>query len=298
MLYGITHAQARFLATLSNAEGILIAVRSRGAGAIEWIKKFGAYMKPEWIKTKNVNRYDVDYLGYAASDLDRVVIKTDLPTDAQVIARMDADGLNDPVTRAEILKRLSDAARPRTPAWTSAARAGSSRRRGPVSPSKTKFNWKDNGLDPYAKGKTTEAVFSIVDEAAAGQPDGLDRRRSKPRPITGDLDLVALTKADGTPLSNIVHERILRILQGPPMFIQHPETGTWIKKGAFDFPTKHSELSKDLPVQFAPDGLARMVKYNRGLSFFQSKLNYFIHWEGGYRHLDWLKLPGLAPATP
>ncbi len=45
------------------------------------------------------------------------------------------------------------------------------------------------------------------------------------------------------------------------MYIQHPETATWIKQGAFDFAKKHAELLKDLPVQFGADGVARVVQY-------------------------------------
>ena len=295
VLYGMTHAQARYLAVLAKTEGILIACRSRGAGALKWIEKHNALLKPEWIKTKNVNKYDVEYLGYLESDLDRVVIKTDLPSDNDVIAKLDADGVTDAEVRREVLQRLED----RRKELADPTEKGSSAwilekaRTGEVVESP--FNWKDNGLNPYAKGKTTKAKFSMVDEPPPGNlmvsVDG-----GPPRAITGDLDLVALTKADGTPLSNAVHERILRALQGPPMFIQHPETATWHKKGAFEFTAKHNELRKDLPVQFAPDGLARMVKYNSARSFFQSKLNYFVHWEGGYRHLDWLKVPGLGTA--
>jgi hypothetical protein len=294
-LYGLSHAQARFLAVLSKTEGILIAVRSRGSGALKWIEDFAAYVKPEWIKMKNVSHYDVEFLGYNAADLDRVVIKRDLPSELEVAERMTAAGVDDLEVRREVLERLKARQKelttdePGYANWLEAQAASGD-------PYKTKFNWGDNGLDPYAKGKKTEARFVIADDPPPGNLmvsiDG-----GPPRPITGDIDLVGLTKADGTPLSDALHERILNILAGPPLYIQHPETSTWFKNGAFDFPAKLAELAKDLPIQFAPDGLARVVKFKEGLSFFQSKLNYFVHWEGGYRHLDWLKLPGL-PATP
>ena len=296
VLYGLSHAQARFLAVLAKTEGVLIAVRSRGAGALDWIEKFKAYVKPEWIKMKNVNEYDVEFLNFLESDLDRVVINRNLPTEAEVVGRLDAAGVADPEVRREVLQRLADRQaelttdEPGYAKWIEAQAASGE-------PYKSKFNWRDNGLDPYAKGKTNEARFILSDEPPPGNlmvsVDG-----GPPRPITGDVDIVAITKADGTPLSDAVHERILKILAGPPLYIQHPETATWIKQGIFDFAKKHSELAKSLPLQFAPDGAARVVKYVSGLSFFQSTKNYFIHWEGGYRHLDWLRMPGLSAATP
>jgi hypothetical protein len=294
-LYGLSHAQARFLAVLSKTEGILIAVRSRGSGALKWIEDFAAYVKPEWIKIKNVSHYDVEFLGYNAADLDRVVIKRDLPSELEVAERMTAAGVDDLEVRREVFERLKARNKelvtdePGYVKWIEERAATGTE-------VTSNFNWADNGLDPYAKGKKTQARFVIADDPPPGNLmvsiDG-----GPPRPVTGDIDLVGLTKADGTPLSNAVHERILNILAGPPLYIQHPETSTWFKNGVFDFPAKLAELAKDLPIQFAPDGLARVVKFKEGLSFFKSKLNYFVHWEGGYRHLDWLKLPGL-PATP
>jgi hypothetical protein len=297
VLYGLSHAQARFMAVLAKTEGILIAVRSRGSGALKWIEDFKALMKPEWIKLKNVNHYDVEFLNYNAADLDRVVINRNLPTDAELTARLDAANITDQVTRDEVFKRLESRNKelttdePGYAQWIEANAAAGNE-------IETKFNWGDNGLNPAATGKKTRAKFVIAGEPPPGNlmvsVDG-----APPRPVTGDVDIVGLTKADGTPLDSTTHARILQILAGPPMYIQHPETSTWFKNGLFDFAAKHAELAKDLPIQFAPDGLARVIKYVQGKSFFQSKLNYFVHWEGGYRHLDWLKLPGLpAAATP
>ncbi len=295
VLYGLTHAQARFMAVLAKTESILIAARSRGSGALKWIEDFKALVKPEWIKLKNVNHYDVQFLNYNAADLDRVVINRNLPTDAELTARLDAAGITDQGTRDQVFKRLESRNKelttdePGYAKWIEANAAAGNE-------IETKFNWGDNGLNPAATGKKTRAKFVIAGEPPPGNlmvsVDG-----APPRPVTGDVDIVSLTKADGTPLDSTTHARILEILAGPPMYIQHPETSTWFMDGLFDFAKKHEELAKDLPIQFAPDGLARVIKYDRAKSFFQSKLNYFVHWEGGYRHLDWLRLPGL-PALP
>ena len=120
-------------------------------------------------------------------------------------------------------------------------------------PHTSNFNWADNGLDPDRKGKKLAGEFVIADQP---EPGGLmvSVDGGPPRPVTGDIDLVAITKADGTPLSQAVHARILNILSGPPMYLQHPETSTWIKDGVFDFAT-NTPSTEDLPIQFAPDGL-------------------------------------------
>jgi hypothetical protein len=296
VLYGLSRTQSKFLASLARARGVLIAVRSRGAGALDWIDRFKAWVKPEWIKIKNVNEYDIEFLNYLESDLDRVVINRNLPDEAQLAERLDAAGVTDPEVRREVFERLKTRQdelatdEPGFVKWIEAQAASGDEYT-------SNFNWADNGLDPAAKGRSSKARFIIADEPPPGNlmvsVDG-----SPPRPVTGDVDLVAITKADGTPLTDELHEELLRILAGPPMYIQHPETATWIKQGAFDFAKKHAELLKDLPVQFGADGVGRVVRYIQDQSFFKSTHDYFVQWEGGYRHLDWLKMPGLTGARP
>ena len=116
------------------------------------------------------------------------------------------------------------------------------------------------------------------------------------RSVTGDIDLVSMTHADNTPLTPAEHEALLKELRGPPMYIQHPETATWIKKGEHDFGKKHSELSKDNPAQFAPDGNVRMVTYDKLKSCFTSNLLYTVFWTGGYRNIGRYPLPS-GPAV-
>lgn len=287
-LYGLSRKQAEYLARLAREEGLIFSLRSRAAESLEWIKK-GAYLKPEWIKLKNVNQYDVEFLGFHPDDLGRVVVKENLP-DADIVRQRLLDAKADDVTTKEVLDRLNTRLKeledkpgniPEMNRWTSSGEE-----------IETKFNWHDNGLDPddaYSNRKT-RAKFKkkFHDPPREGEyilevnVDGKGYQS-----VTGDVDFVGITYANGHALSNFDHARVLTILRGPPMFLQHPETATWINKaGEFFFPKKLDELTKDNPLQIAPDGKARQVKYDDAKSCFTSKTEYSIFWEGGYRHID------------
>lgn len=285
-LYGLTRRQSRFLAALAKRHQVLITVRSRGAGAIKWLKKKAAYVKPEWVKIKNVNRIDVEYLGFHPSHLDSVVVNTRLPARDEVIQRLNRAGVTDPVERQAVLQRLDD----RTFELTTDAPGYYRQISGYASTNRnvsSRFNWKDNHLDPKGRGgQRTTARFKLREEGAPGnQVVRVSVEGGGFKRLTGDNDLVSITKADGTPLSNDELVEILDQLRGPPICIQHPATDTWVRGGAADFAEKRKQLGSGNPVQFAPDGRARMVRFNGKRSWFSSALRYTLHWDGGYRHI-------------
>ncbi|KAA0274128.1 MAG: hypothetical protein EDQ89_02835 [Acidobacteria bacterium] len=286
-LFGLTRNQARFLAKLAKERQVLITVRSRGAGALKWLRKKAAYVKPEWIKIKTVNRIDTEYLGFHPSHLDSVVVNKNLPTEAEVVARLDAAGVTDPVERAAVLQRRKDRQfelDTDEPGYVKQLEGYASSN----AEVKSDFNWKDNQLDPKGRGsKKSTAQFRMTEE---GNPGNVVVRvkvgkRGGYKRVTGDNDVVSITKADGTPLSNDELVEILDELRGPPMCIQHPATDTWVRGGAADFAAKRKELSKERPVQFAPDGKARLVEFVDAASWFKSALEYNVAWAGGYRHI-------------
>ncbi len=105
--------------------------------------------------------------------------------------------------------------------------------------------------------------------------------------VTGDIDLIAITKADGTALSDVEHVKILKRL-AQDLGVQHPESATWVKNGKFWFKAKENYLTNDgkcCLAQFGPDGRARAVAFNSKLSDFANatKLNYRVVWKGGYQ---------------
>jgi GH24 family phage-related lysozyme (muramidase) len=67
----------------------------------------------------------------------------------------------------------------------------------------------------------------------------------------------------------------------------HPESATWtdLRNNLFNFETKVNEFVRaGTCAQFGPDGLARAVLFNKGLTKFVSKKLYRIFWEGGYQN--------------
>lgn len=288
-LYGLTRSQSRFLAKLAKQRQVLITVRSRGAGALKWLRKRAAYVKPEWIKIKNVNRIDTEYLGFHPSHLDSVVVNKNLPSEAEVIAKLDANGVTDPVERAAVLQRRNDRQfelDTDEPGYVKQIE-GYANSNAKV---ESRFNWTDNQLDPKGRGsKTSTAQFRLTEEGnpgnvvvrvKVGKGGGYKR-------VTGDNDIVSITKADGTPLSNDELVEVLDELRGPPMCIQHPATDTWVLNGVADHAAKRKQLGQERPVQFGADGKARLVEFNNEdkVSWFKSALEYNIAWKGGYRHI-------------
>ncbi len=283
----MSRKQAEYLARLCKKNGILVAARSRASESLTWISK-GAYVKPEFIKIKNVNHYDVEYLGYSEKNIGRVVIRKNIPSEDAVRTALQNNGITDQATIDAVLERRAQRAEELATDDPGYAKQleGYANTREDVP---TKFNWNDNGLDPAdaQSNKTTNVKYQVKDEPAGSgdlvlevSPEGGKGFNS----VTGDIDLVSITYANGTPLSAADHQRLLQELRGPPMFIQHPETATWTKKGQFDFDKKHDELSKDDPVQFGADGKARQVKYIKEHSYFGSNSQYTVAWDGGYRY--------------
>ncbi|MEZ5238835.1 MAG: hypothetical protein R2716_07755 [Microthrixaceae bacterium] len=73
-LWGITPEEIAEYKRICKIIGCIATVRSRHASSFEWIKKWGALLKPENLKIKTVNELDV-LLGYDVADLGSVVFR-------------------------------------------------------------------------------------------------------------------------------------------------------------------------------------------------------------------------------
>ena len=132
-------------------------------------------------------------------------------------------------------------------------------------------------------GAATKEGFRLV-------PDGPDswvvevRNGSQWQSVVGDIDVMSITKADGTPLTDEAHLRILEILKDSPLELQHPESGSWwngtIPTGAREGYLRNG--GQCCFAQFAPDGIVREVQYNPRFSDFTNPENYYIWYDGGY----------------
>ena len=103
------------------------------------------------------------------------------------------------------------------------------------------------------------------------------------RAVTGDVDFLAITRANGAPLLDAVRSGFYSAISQSVIGMMHPESATWVLKKAFDFQAKINEFVRGGTVlQFGPDGAARAVTFNKDLSYFKNKYDYRIFWNGGY----------------
>jgi len=291
-LYGLTQREVEWLRDFAKAQDLVIVVRSRAVESIAWLDK-GAVLKPEAIKLKNVSLYDWEYLGYQESDIGRVVISQhELPSVTAIEAEMRANGITEGGAdwnailkrRAQRLAEFSDPLGSGTVKdMVAAAKEG-----------KMTMHWNlaDNDVAEDAIAvKPSTYEFRLADENGNAIPKSkLDSYKGTMVPeyyvngqwrsVTGDVDFLQITKANGTPLSDAERASIYAEIAKGPVGLLHPETATWTLKNAFDFEKKVNEFVRaGTCLQFAPDGLARAVKF--AAAKFEDKLRYLIEWDGG-----------------
>ena len=284
--FGLRSVETDFLRQFARDNKLLIVVRSRAAESVEWIEKLGAVLKPESIKLKNVSWLDVKYLGYDVSDVGRVVIRKALPTTAEVEAKLRKLGFSD--TSAEwidAIKRLKT----RTKELTTSDKGyvdqlEKAAKDGHID---MKWNFAENSVDPTAYTDSTTRYRFRMAKTARGDRVPEFFVKGKWRCITGDVDFLQITQANGAPLADAERVRIYSELAKSVVGMLHPESATWtdLTTGAFNFDTKINEFERAGTVaQFAPDGIVRAVDFNKSLSSFVAKLDYSIFWDGGYRY--------------
>jgi hypothetical protein len=279
--FGVSATEADWLSEFTKAKKISVVFRSRAEESIEWLKK-GAMLKPYWVKAKNVSWLDVQWLGYKAEDVGRVVMR-EPPSLAYVEADLAENGVTAGTTeyqevierwqerKSNYLKELHEMEK-----WNKARDI------------KGKWPWQENGVDPTVQAdESFRYKFRLVKDAhdpGALVPEIFNPQTKKWGSITGDIDLIAITKADGAALSDAEHVKILKELRTSPFGSQHPESLTWTKGDKFWFDKKKSYLTDEDLVQAGPDGVFRSVKFNEKLSDPENwtKLNYRVFWNGGY----------------
>ncbi len=279
--FGVSANEADWLSGFAKAKKISVVFRSRAAESIQWLKK-GAMLKPYWVKAKTVSWLDVQYLGYKAEDVGRVVMRKP-PELGWLQKELVAQGVEEGTPEyTEVIERWQ------TREKNFAKELKEMQEWNDKKDIKGKWPWKDNGVDPYVqKDEEFNYRFRLRKDPYQRDthiPEIFNPETKKWGSITGDIDLIAITKADGTALSDVEHVNILKELRKGPLGSQHPESATWTKDGKFWFPGKKSYLVDEDLVQAGPDGVFRSVKFDEKLSDPESwtKLAYRIFWEGGY----------------
>jgi hypothetical protein len=294
-LYGLRPVEADWLRDFTKnfrtklGNRISVVLRSRAEESIRWIDEHGALLKPYWIKMKNVNWIDAQYLGYSPDDVGRLILRHP-PAWDDVIAKLRANKVKTGSAEFEGVRLRWEQ---RNKEWFGGDRKDyfDWHKKGEV---EGKWPWEENGVDPTVQADEIETRgFRLKKTGRPGEYALEIRVKGSPDPgdwrsVTGDIDLIAITRADGRALTDAEHVEVLKEIRDGPMGALHPESATWIKKGEFWFPAKENYLTNEgqcCLAQFAADGNARAVDFNADLSEFQNrgKHNYRIWWNGGYQ---------------
>ena len=271
-VYGLTEAQAEVLSDVAKEEDALIAVRSRNPESIEAESIWGAANKPATIKIKTVDQVDIDLLGYPSTVTVNGVTGSSeslavFRNPAQSAAYLKAHSAGvDPVLLQAAESRLAS----RTKEWKEYEDlyAGYEKAGLPV-----EMNYAANGLG------TTEPASGYNLRQFAMQSDGkgtsvlLMNNGGKLVPITGDVDVVAITSTNGTLLSPEARLAIYETLQSADgIGMQHGETLSWLtgKDSQTKLLVDHVGPNAERLLVFDPVGGARTATIDAAHTLFNS----------------------------
>jgi hypothetical protein len=294
--WGLLPDQITALQAFCKENNIIIAVRSRSARAAELIRRGLAVGKNEALKLKGVNEIDVNYLGYAKPDLNKLVLAEPLPL-SEIYPKL--RGLS-PYERSVVLERYDV----RVAEWDSPKVRGEMDH----AAKQGKIDWGFNGSDNGAAGADRQdyrrfGMHQIGDEKL---PNGQKRVYkevlvgNEPAmggqlvSVTQDVDVAAILSSNGDILSAAMRTKIYEYLSDV-LGIEHPETASWIQKGELAsndkilFQAKLKELSRivqgggEALAVFGPDGTATAGFFNPALTIYNSATKAGrIIFDGGY----------------
>jgi PKD repeat protein len=305
VLYGITPEELGELQKLADKYDFLLTVRSRHESSIEWIERFDAMLKPEKIKIKSVSELDTK-LGYRASDLGSLVFRKPEPLRRFQAGEGDFGALLDEFVTSKGFEAG-------TSEWTGAVNRVMARVKEWQKWEKTykkwsdqgwldvSFNYKGNGVyDPIRTQPSKLGVAPLESGKfvgfrlrSIGEEDFViemfNAKKGKWAPVTGDIDPIAFTHLDGSPLTMAEHADLLDDLRNNPLLqSQHPESTTFVSAAEVgggdgrDFII--SQFKPNEPgLQIAPGGhLPRVVRINKDKSRWVNERDYHIHFDGGF----------------
>ena len=242
-------------------------------------------LKPSWIKSKGVTWADVKYLGYSDKDVGRVVMRKPPPL-GQFEARLTSPPLNLTKGSPEYATAIERWTERNSTYAKEIKQMNAWNKQGDL---KGKWPFQESAIDPRIQADHyKDYKFRLRPDkfdAEALVPEIFNPKTGKFGSITGDIDLVSVTKADGTSFTQEEYVKILKKLAKSPLGIQHPDSTVWIKNGEFWFKQKEDYLASKGNVQFGGDGKIRSVQFNQALSdpTRWTPFKYRIVWDGGYK---------------
>lgn len=303
-LYGISPAELGELQRIADQTGYILTVRSRHPKSLEWIHKFKAMMKPEALKIKSVSDLD-GALGYPEDMVGALMLRKPPP----VVAAEAGGGNLDDAIRTFVGERgfqpdtveyqaAIDRMKQRCEEWEELSEKYKAwSKRGWIDVS---YNWKGNGIDDAVRKGTGKLAGFRLRKVSGDSPieEFVIEMKSAPnaawRPVTGDIDPIAFTHADGSPLSPHEHADLLDQLRKNPLLRQqHPESATYTspKNGdgvAFIAKQFGDEAVLQIAAGFVNPRTARFVA---GKSRWNNPRDFHLHFEGGFVQATRPKVP-------
>jgi hypothetical protein len=224
-IYGVDAEQLELVQRIARRNGVIITFRSRNPISVDLIRSGIAWPKPQFLKFKNVNRIDVDYLGYPENAFGMVDIlepppslinKTGDQLDTAIDQYLDVLKGKKPELKTNdvLVEEVRSRLKLRTEEWNKYVpdlklKNGDSAVIGDTSfgedlqftPGKVQDRVKKMGSTETRRFETypEEAIIDAVSERprrrwmlAMSGPDGKDLRR-----VTGDVDFMALLEPNG-----------------------------------------------------------------------------------------------------
>lgn len=300
-LYGIAADELAEFQKIADRLDYLITVRSRHVSSIDWIRDLRAMVKPEALKIKSVNELDIR-LGYdtalieGRSPLGALVFKKPQP-----LIRWDAGGEAGEIGRYVREFVQSKGFQPGTHEYEAALDRTYQRmkewrkfeakyKKFDQEGIEVTYNYEGNRVPPDVRTAETKYLGFDLQEVP-GEPDTyivrLMDEQGEFRPVTGDIDAIAFTKADGSPLNAKEHADLLDEISANPLLQgQHGETATFDPPGSGlgGLDIIASQFKPGEPaLQIMPGSAgARVVRFNPDKSRWASARDFNLHWDGGY----------------
>lgn len=297
-LFGVSADEYVEAKKLADKYGVLLTVRSRHASSIRWIEQYQALLKPETLKIKSVSELDELLLDYPTGTTGSLVFKKPEPLKVfDAGTKPLGEAINDFV--------ISRGFEPGTSEWQNAVNRVAQRAREWRQWEKTYKYWDDRGWIDVSMNYKGNAIDDTVRKGrsaldiaplSSGKYKGFrlrsvgedtyvvemfDHKTGRFVPITGDIDPIAFTNLDGSPLTAEVHADLLDdMARNPLLQAQHGESATY-SEGGLDF--IESQFKGEPLLQIAPgDSKARVVRFNREGSRWENPFDYHLRWDGGF----------------
>ncbi len=240
-IFGLDDGQIQALIDLAKEAKVQIAIRFRNPKSAYWIEQFGALPKPEAIKLKSVSDLDIMFLGYPPGDEALAVLKKPISR-AEVEANLAKHGVTDPDIKSAILQRWAQREKEYKellPVYLKYQQEGI----------QVGFDYGAQGISANAQPSVfTRRAFNLA--PVQGQQDTwvLEMANSSGtlKPITGDIDAVAISSTNGSILDEPQRIAAYKALQ-QINDAQHGATFDWFKNGELGSPTQLSLLAEHNP---------------------------------------------------